>query len=106
MPDHLHVVILGLDRTSRVKRAMEAFKESSGTWLKYNRPNVEWQDDFYDEIVRGSKGWAQQIRYVALNPVRAGLAEHIHAYPFTGSIGCDLDESCSTRFGRLRPKAV
>jgi putative transposase len=92
MPDHLHVVVLGLDDASRPKRAMELFKHDTGMWLAEHRPNLSWQKDFHDRIVRRSEGFAAHVRYVALNPVRAGLAPDIDSWPFTGSVGCQLSE--------------
>jgi putative transposase len=92
MPDHLHLIIKGLDPRSRPKFAVERFKHQTGNWLKENAPSFSWQDDFYDHIIRKSEDWNAQIQYIAANPMRAGLAEDMLTYPFTGSIGCDLGE--------------
>lgn len=92
MPDHLHVLLYGQTATSRAKDAMIRFKRDSGMWLEEHRPDLEWQEDFYDHIVRRSEGWETQARYFALNPVRKGLAEDIFAWPYTGSVGYDRDE--------------
>ena len=92
MPDHLHVLLYGTTPQSRAKDAMIRFKRDSGMWLAANRPDLEWQEDFYDHIIRRSEGWEVQARYAALNPVRARLAEDIFAWPYTGSIGYDRDE--------------
>lgn len=92
MPDHLHVLLLGTDDASRPKRAMERFKYLSGIWFQQCRPDLDWQKDFYDRIVRRSEGLDAQARYVALNPVRKGLAPDIFAWPYTGSIRYDLRE--------------
>lgn len=98
MPDHLHIVFLGLGDASRPKVAMALLKQRSGYWLAQNRPDIVWQDDFYDTILRRSRGFTASLRYIALNPVRAGLAEHIHDCPYTGSIGCELNEVLTDAF--------
>ena len=92
MPDHLRVLLYGTTPQSRAKDAMIRFKRDSGMWLAANRPDLEWQEDFYDHIIRRSEGWEVQARYAALNPVRARFAEDIFAWPYTGSIGYDRDE--------------
>ena len=92
MPDHLHVLILGLSDASRPRLAMNRFKQKSGEWFGAHRPDLAWQKDFYDRIVRAKEGYEIQARYVALNPVRAGLAADVYAWPYTGSIGYALRE--------------
>lgn len=92
MPDHLHLLHCGQTPQSRAKDAMVRFKRDSGIWFAEHRPELEWQKDFYDHIVRRSEGWESQARYLALNPVRAGLATDIFEWPYTGSIGYERDE--------------
>ena len=46
MPDHLHVLILGIEDTSDPKAAMNRFKARSGWWLYRNRPDLHWQKDY------------------------------------------------------------
>ncbi|AIE87189.1 REP-associated tyrosine transposase [Fimbriimonas ginsengisoli] len=96
LPDHVHVLIMGAEDSSQPKKAMERFKYLSGTWLFHKRPGVAWQDDFHDRNIRSSDDWPNHVRYIALNPVRAGLCENIKDWPFTGSIGTDLDEILDT----------
>ena len=54
-----------------------------------------WQSDFYDHIFRRDESFANQIRYIANNPVRRGLVENWEHYPCTGSIGFNLKELLS-----------
>ena len=92
MPDHLHVLILGLSDESRPRLAMNRFKQKSGEWLAANRPDLAWQGDFYDRIVRQKEGYEKVARYIALNPVRAGLAKDVYGWPYTDAIGYALRE--------------
>jgi putative transposase len=92
MPDHLHVVVNGLDKRSRPKTAMDQFKQQTGLWLAVNAPQFEWQDDFHDPIIRKHDDWRRHVQYIAFNPVRAGIVRNPFDYPFTGSIGYDLSE--------------
>jgi putative transposase len=92
MPDHLHLIVQGTTRQSDTKAAVEKFKQDSGWWFKENLPTVSWQEDFYDHIIRSSEDWKGQAQYIAANPMRAELSQHMFDYPFTGSIGYDLSE--------------
>lgn len=98
MPDHLHALIVGTEENSRPKDAMSMFKHRSQFRLSQLFPEFDWQDNFYDRIVRKSEGWAQCVRYFALNPVRAELAPDIDSWPYTGAVGCDLRDSLTDAF--------
>ena len=71
---------------------METFKHQTGWWLKQNRPGTQWQQGFHDRIIRNPAEYAETIRYVVNNPVRAGLVESLEDYPFTGAVGLELRE--------------
>ena len=95
MPDHLHVLIRGMNKESRPKKAMDKFKEKSGWWLYRNHPHIHWQKDYYDHRVRDTEGWQAQAQYFLANPVRAGLVEEWRSWPHMGSCHYDFDEIIS-----------
>ncbi len=91
MPDHLHVMFTGLRDHSDTLEAMTRFKLLSGLWFK--RKNLDgWQYSFHDHVVMGSRDWRSHARYISQNPVRWGLVTDPFAYPYTGTIGCDLQD--------------
>jgi putative transposase len=92
MPDHLHVMLQGTADTADLWQAIVAFKQRSGFWLGQRRPEVGWQKDFYDHIVRKNEDLGAQVRYIADNPVRRGLVADWRQYPHTGAIGIQLEE--------------
>jgi REP element-mobilizing transposase RayT len=92
MPDHLHVVITGLESTSDIYGAMRVFKQYSGFWLAKNQSVVRWQEDFYDHILREEDDLAKLITYILNNPVRAGICDTWQDYPFKGSTVFDLSK--------------
>lgn len=47
MPDHLHAVLVGRSEVADVWKAMSTFKQQTGFWLASDRPNMEWQKDFF-----------------------------------------------------------
>jgi putative transposase len=88
MPDHLHLVVQGTVPRAHCYRAIVRFKQRSGFWLSQSGLG-KWQKDFYDRILReGQINWRQ--RYVADNPVRAGLVADPLEYPYLGSLHYDL----------------
>jgi REP element-mobilizing transposase RayT len=92
MPDHLHTILQGLNSTSDLWRTMSLFKQFTGYWLARHKPGVTWQGDFYDYIVRDDGDLRKHLRYIVDNPVRRGLVQDWHVYPFQGSDLHDLHE--------------
>jgi putative transposase len=91
MPDHLHVMFKGLEGDSDMLAAMTQFKLLSGMW--FHKVGLEgWQGNYHDHVVKGHEDWRSHATYIAQNPVRAGLVENPFDFPFTGTIGCDLQE--------------
>jgi REP element-mobilizing transposase RayT len=90
MPDHLHLIILGKHDDSNVLRGVEDFKQLSGYWLASNFSEIKWQKSFHDRIIRAQE-FADKVRYVLDNPVRAGFVLNWREFPFSGAIGLDLE---------------
>lgn len=104
MPDHVHVVTLGQAESSDGWRAIVGFKQRTGYWLARTHPCVSWQRNFFDHLLRTQEDLATHVRYVAENPVRKQLVPEWRAYPFSGSIGANLDDVLSSvaAIGRAR----
>jgi len=73
-------------------RFVKNFKQNSGYWLSQNQPQVKWQKNFYDHILRRDEDVAKQVRYILENPVRKGLINNWKGYPFKGSTIYNLEE--------------
>ena len=91
MPNHVHLLLKGRRDSSDTWAAVTLFKQRTGFWLGRYRPRVNWQKDFYDHIIRLEEDLGAQVRYIAGNPVRKGLVKDWQQYPFTNSIGVDLN---------------
>ena len=92
MPDHQHLIFTGTTGNSNVLGAMVKYKQKTGFWMSTNKPEMRWQKDFYDHIIRTNENIATQVRYILDNPVRKGLVTCWHEYPFKGSIGCNIED--------------
>ena len=92
MPDHQHVLVIGIKEKADTLSFIKAYKQSTGFWLSKNKIDARWQKDFFDHIVRKEENLVNVIKYILDNPVRKGLVENWQDYPFKGAIGCDLEE--------------
>jgi REP element-mobilizing transposase RayT len=92
IPDHQHLIITGTQNESDIWKTMVSYKQKTGFWMSRNKPEIRWQKDFYDRIIRTNEDVATQVRYVLDNPVRKGLVSSWEEYPFKGAIGCELDD--------------
>ncbi|MBN1492634.1 MAG: transposase [Candidatus Omnitrophica bacterium] len=92
MPDHLHVIIMGINEKACVWQALVEFKQKTGYWMSKNRPDISWQKDFFDHVIRPEEDLGTQVRYILDNPVRKRLVETWREYPYSGAIDCTLED--------------
>jgi putative transposase len=89
MPDHVHLLICpetGADLVSFV----QGFKgKTTRVYWSTGGTGRLWQRGFYDHILREDEDIKRVAGYILANPVRAGLAEDITQYPFSGSLVFD-----------------
>ena len=83
MPDHLHLLVRGLDDDSEFKSCMKVARQRSA--VAFNRAFAQrlWQEGYVDCIVRDLDHERQVIRYIADNPVRSGLCNRAEDYPYS-----------------------
>jgi REP-associated tyrosine transposase len=89
MPDHFHLLIAGDDAYANIKKCLEMFKQKTGYFLSKNYPDIKWQKDYYDHILRSKENLDVHIKYVLNNPVRSGITNHWKQYPYKGSTTYD-----------------
>jgi len=68
MPNHQHLIITGSTCNSDVWKAIVKYKQKTGFWMSVNEPEMKWQKDFYDHIIRTSENITTQVRYILDNP--------------------------------------
>jgi len=84
MPDHLHVLVAGVDAKADLIRFAQRFKQR--TVYDYKRAHgVElWQRSYFDHVVRSEERLPDIAEYIVANPVRANLAAAVADWPFVG----------------------
>jgi putative transposase len=90
MPDHFHMLWMGLSDSSDQLLAMKHFRKTTNDSLRKN--GFELQDQGYDHVLCGDErkeeGFRNIFEYIARNPERANLlAEDAFAsYPYTNCV--------------------
>lgn len=85
MPDHVHLVVEGLSEQADLRRTVARWKQFSGYWHVREAGEALWMPGYSDRLLRDGDSTMDAVRYVVMNPVRAGLARAIGGYPFVGS---------------------
>lgn len=87
MPDHLHLVWMGLRRDTDQRNAMKFLRTQLEPALGEGR---QWQHQPHDHVLREKErqrnAFAKTCFYVLANPVRAGLVERERDWPFLGAV--------------------
>jgi REP element-mobilizing transposase RayT len=92
MPDHVHLLLEGVDERADVVEAVRLWKQLTGfAWKRWTGTQL-WQKSFHDRVLRDSDDTRGVVRYVLENPIRAGLVGGVRDYPWVGSSRYTLDE--------------
>ncbi|MFC1559624.1 transposase [Candidatus Margulisiibacteriota bacterium] len=91
MPDHLHLLLEGIDGNSDFLRFISMFKQKTGFWYKQRFALPLWQINYYEHVLRCEMDTKEVTRYIFENPVRRGIVECYLDYPFLGSFEFDIN---------------
>jgi REP element-mobilizing transposase RayT len=86
MPDHLHLVWMGLRRDTNQLNGMAFLRTYLEPELAPARFQPQAQDEVLREEQRKRNAFAKVCFYIAANPVRAELTAASDTWPFTGCI--------------------
>jgi REP element-mobilizing transposase RayT len=90
MPDHLHILVQGTSGATDARRFVAVFKQVSGFHFRQETGGRLWQEGYYDHVLRSEDVVISVVRYIVLNPVRAGICADPAAYPLLGSSRYEL----------------
>ncbi len=87
MPDHAHWLIQ-LGEKDTLSQVINRIKSSSARLANHSldRQGKLWQAAYYDHAVRAEEDLRNMARYIVANPLRAGLVQRIHDYPFWNAV--------------------
>ncbi len=87
MPNHVHLVCRPL--------AAHALEELCASWKWYSAQQIQrrrnhvgglWQEENFDRLIRDAEHLANVVRYIARNPIKAGLGENAACVWFSDAI--------------------
>ena len=82
MPDHLHfVAALQQDSLDRLMHSLKSYTAKKINAL-LKRQGTFWQPQYHDHALRKDEVLNEVVLYTLNNPVRAGLVEDFHHYPY------------------------
>ena len=83
MPDHLHL-LLTVEEGMTIEKAMQLIKGRFSRRLakEFGYLGEVWQRGFTEMQVLNRESFLQHRTYIAMNPVKAGLAKSPEQYPF------------------------
>ena len=86
MPDHVHL-LLEPSEVCDIITFVGQFKNLAqrAAW-RIGVTGAFWQPSFWDHFLRSDESVATVVQYIFENPVRAGLAETVSDYAFSGTL--------------------
>lgn len=80
MPDHVHWMLQL--RAGTLAECMQRFKSQSARIINRLRGTSGslWQAGYFDHAIRDESALRRHARYIAANPVRAGLCDRVDGY--------------------------
>ena len=85
MPDHIHLLLVGLSDRSDLTAMVRSFKGKSAARARAQGFRNLWQKRFYDHVLRPGQELDAVAGYILNNPVRAGLVKEIAEWSYSGS---------------------
>jgi putative transposase len=86
MPDHIHLIWIGLELESDQKNAMAFLRTHLEPLLAPHKFQPQAHDSVFRERDRKKNAFARACGYVLDNPVRKGLATSPGEWPFLGAV--------------------
>lgn len=85
MPNHFHLVFKLLKDNKGISKIMQSIKRISSINCNkiLKRRGKFWQDESYDRLIRDEKELYSVIKYILLNPVKAGLVEDWNEWEYS-----------------------
>ena len=87
MPDHWHGLIQ-LGEQDNLSDCVRRLKGKTARELRRKHPYLGriWEPGFHDRALRKEEDLRAMARYLAMNPVRAGLVERVGDYPYWDAV--------------------
>ncbi len=85
MPNHVHLLVTPLLEVSKMMQSLKRFTARECNRILGLTGQPFWQDESYDRLVRDEAEYQRIVRYIEMNPVRAGLAPRPEEFPWSSA---------------------
>ena len=87
MPNHIHVLLQpqGGNELSQIIHSLKSYTANKANKI-LERQGKFWQEDYYDRYIRNHEHFQNTVKYIDMNPVKAGLCKDPIEWEF-GSAG-------------------
>ncbi|MEX2261754.1 MAG: transposase [Bryobacteraceae bacterium] len=85
MPNHVHLLLTPHVSVSKLLGSLKAATAKRANLLLRRTGRPFWQDESYDHLVRSGEEFRRIQRYIANNPVTAGLATRPEEYAWSSA---------------------
>jgi putative transposase len=84
MSNHVHLLITPFKGLDAITKSLKGFTARQGNLMLGLTGRPFWQDKSYDRLVRNAEEFGRIVKYIAMNPVRAGLVCEPGNFPWCG----------------------
>ena len=92
MPDHVHLLVKGIDEESDLRQFAKLSKQRTGYEYKNRCGALLWQEGYFERVLRDDSEARHIARYIVTNPVRAGLVASAAEYAHVGTTEWTIEE--------------
>jgi REP element-mobilizing transposase RayT len=85
MPNHVHMLLKPKVPLARITRGIKGVSARLANKILGRTGRPFWQDESFDHWLREEAEFAKAVRYIERNPVRAGLVQHPHDWPWSSA---------------------
>ncbi|MBI3208508.1 MAG: transposase [Candidatus Solibacter usitatus] len=85
MPNHVHMLITPALDLPSIMRALKAYTARKSNEILASTGKTFWQDESFDRLVRDRDEFGRIRRYIAANPVKAGLVGEASLYRWSSA---------------------
>ena len=84
MPDHLHLLVQGTCDGADLKACVKVFRQRTSVAYRRAFAHDLWLNGYYERVVRRDEELSAVAKYIAENPIRAGLVRAADEWAHTG----------------------
>ncbi len=88
MPNHFHIAFRQKPGVllEKIMHSIKSFTAQEANKL-LGRQGKFWQEEYFDRYIRDGRHFAAVVRYIEMNPVKAGLCERPEDWKYSSAYG-------------------